>query len=204
MKINKLSAATIALSTILFACGNPSETPETVVEEVVEMEVKKSTINTEKSVINWSGEMLEVYTHSGTMAFNSGEVEIGNGNVIGGSFEANLSSMTPTDENYNEEKEQTAEKLVGHLSSPDFFDIENHPTASFVVSASEGNTVTGMLTIRGKSNEETVENVAITDTTLSGTLTFDRKKYDVAFDHPIKEMVLSNDVKLNIEIYMDL
>ncbi|MBK8659129.1 MAG: YceI family protein [Bacteroidetes bacterium] len=53
--------------------------------------------------------------------------------------------------------------LLGHLSSPDFFDIANNPTASFVISSVEGNTAKGTLTIRGKANEETLTNVTLTE-----------------------------------------
>ena len=35
---------------------------------------------------------------------------------------------------------------------------------------------------------------------ITGEMTFDRKKYDVAWDSPTKEMVLSDDVELKIEL----
>ncbi len=45
------------------------------------------------------------------------------------------------------------EKLTGHLKSPDFFDVEAHPTAEFVsteiVVAEQGYTITGNLNLHG-------------------------------------------------------
>ena len=102
------------------------------------------------------------------------------------------------------EEGSTPEKLVGHLSSADFFDVENFPTAKFEITSVEGNTAKGMLTIRGISHEETVENIAMTKegekTKITADLVFDRKKYDVLWDSPMKEMLLSNDVKLTVEL----
>ncbi len=45
------------------------------------------------------------------------------------------------------------EKLTGHLKSPDFFDVQAHPTAEFtsteIVAAEQGYTITGNLNLHG-------------------------------------------------------
>ncbi len=51
-----------------------------------------------------------------------------------------------------------AEKLTEHLKSADFFDVENHPTATFtsssIASAADGGyTITGELTLRGVTKQ---------------------------------------------------
>ena len=62
----------------------------------------------------------------------------------------------------------------------------------------------GNLTIRGKTNPEKVENVSITEENgqmhLKGDIKFDRTKYDVAFKHPMKDMVISNDIEMNVTL----
>jgi polyisoprenoid-binding protein YceI len=112
--------------------------------------------------------------------------------------------MVPTDENYNPEQGNTPEKLVGHLKSPDFFDTENYPTAKFEITKVEGNTAMGMLTVRGITNEEKVENIAMKKegdkVLISGDLVFDRKKYEVSWDSPVADRVLSSDIELKIEL----
>ena len=62
----------------------------------------------------------------------------------------------------------------------------------------------GNLTIRGITNQETVKDVEVHTvgdvTAITGNLTFDRKKYEVSFDVPMKDMVISNDIELSINL----
>lgn len=123
--------------------------------------------------------------------------------VVGGNFVIDMTTITPLDDNYAPDgsAQGTRAMLVGHLSSPDFFAIEAHPTASFEVTGTNADgSVAGNLTIRGNTNPETVTNVVIGEGTVSGTLVFDRKKYDVAWDSPMKDAVLSDDIELQVAL----
>ena len=206
-KRNLFFAGIMGIAVSLTSCGNHEHKSEETKEvEVVKEEVKviEMNINTTESAVMWKGEMLGMYSHEGTLNFTSGNVEITNGIVTGGNFTVDMTTMKATDENYKPEDGKTPEKLVGHLSSPDFFDVAQFPTASFTVTGGEGNTVTGTLTLKGKAGEETVNDVTVSEeggkTTLTGTLTVNRKNYDVSFDHPAKEMVLSDDIVLNVKL----
>ena len=207
MKTTKLILSAFVATTFLASCGGGShepkkaeETHEAHAEEAAPAEAKSFTVDTEASSIVWAGEMLGIKTHTGTLKFKEGSVEASGDQVTGGSFVVDLTTMAPTDANYDEE--HTQDMLVGHLSSPDFFDVENHPEAKFVVTSVEGSTLTGNLTVRGKTNEEKVENVAFDEATktFTGTMTFDRKNYDVAWDSPMKDAVLSDDIKLEVTL----
>ena len=200
---------TIAATGSLFlaSCGSTS-TPATEGETTTEApqeavgETTDAAIDAAASTVNWKGEMMGMYSHNGTVAVKEANVSMAGDKVAGGSFVVDLTSMTPLDKNYDAAKGNTPEKLVEHLSSPDFFDVANHPTASFEITevAADGSSAKGNLTVRGITNEETVENITLVDGTLSGTLTFDRTKYDVSFTHPVKEMVLSNDINLEVAL----
>lgn len=156
------------------------------------------------SVVKWKGVMLGVKEHQGTVALKQGSLTINGGALAGGSFTVDLTAIQPTDGNYDPKSGYGPEKLVQHLQSPDFFDVANYPTATFVINTVEGNTAKGILTLRGKSNEETLTDITISEkegeVTATGKLVFDRKKYGVAFDMPAKDMIISNDIELNVSV----
>lgn len=192
----------------LASCGgNHSHEGEAAHEGTPEAPAAEATavnVNLGESNVKWTGEMLGIKAHFGNINLSEATLTLEGDKVAGGSFVVDMSSITPLDENYTEpgSKQGTKEMLIGHLSSPDFFDVANHPTASFeITSVSEdGTSATGKLTIRGISNEETVENIKVADGTVTGTLTFDRKKYSVAWDSPMKDAVLSNDIPLEVTL----
>jgi len=175
-------------------------------QQIETVEVVELQINPAESKVVWEGNVIGVYSHSGTVAVTEGMLTIEGDEVKAGNFTADITTMTPTDENYTPEEGKSKEKLVGHLSSPDFFMVDSFPTASFEVTSHDvaNNTITGNLTIRGVTNEETVNdvNIDLAGKTASGKLTFDRKKYEVAFSHPAKDIVISDDVDLEIMLSM--
>ena len=172
----------------LFACGGEekTETTEVVVEETAE--AATYAVSAENSSVAWSGGTsgVQVYGHNGVISISEGSLETTGDAVTGGSITIDMTTIQPLDTaSYNEE--HPMEQLVGHLSAGDFFLVDSFPTANFVIkSASEGS-ITGDLTIRGKTNEETVTGVVVemTDAGVkaSGKLVFDRQKYDVAWAH---------------------
>jgi polyisoprenoid-binding protein YceI len=85
----------------------------------------------------------------------------------------------------------TEPKLTAHLKSPDFFDVQKHPTATFVSTAikpsKEGETthqITGDLTLHGNKKPITIP-VKVTQTddawTMEGQFTLNRLDYGIAF-----------------------
>lgn len=198
-------AAAIMLSITMIACssGSKKQTAETKTTED-STTIGDITIDPAQSSVMWAGTSLGVYTHTGTLKLTETALVTDDGKISGGSFTVDMTSMVTTDDNYNPEEGTTREKLIGHLSSPDFFDVASYPTARFEITGVEGNTATGMLTLRGKTHEEKVNNITITkeneQVKISGELVFDRKKYDVAWDYPVQEMVLSDEVTVNIQL----
>ncbi len=198
-------------SAIMASCGGekPAEdtadaaTTEETTETTASEEAKTYNVNAESSKVEWKGSaMAGAYAHTGTLNLKSGSLMLSGESITGGSFEVDLTSMAATDENYTEEKKP--EMLIGHLSSPDFFDVPNFPTAKFTIKSVAGNEVTGDLEIRGKVNEEkvTISNVMVEEGMVSaeGSLTFDRQKYDVAYQSDAKDFVISDDIELSIAI----
>ena len=213
MKIKYLNIWVVALAVgfCLASCNTGSKSTEyegeAATEAVESMAPALSgnlSLDTENSLVKWKGEMMGMYAHEGTLKFSEGTITMTDGEVTGGTFVVDMTSLTPTDENFNPEEGKTKEKLVGHLSSDDFFAVESNPTASFTIAGVSGGTAAGTLNIRGKEGAESVEGVSVsTDgdaVTVNGTLKFDRKNYDVAFNHPMREMIISDNVQLDIEL----
>ena len=203
----------LALAVVLASCGG-TKTEETkkapvtndkeLAEKVHTVEAVTYNVETSASVVNWSGSISTGgYGHEGTLNITEGNISLTAEKISAGSFTIDVNSMATTDANYSEGHE--SEKLVGHLKSADFFDTENSPTATFVIKSQSEAGVIGDLTIRGKTNEETVTDVTVTtaengDVTVTGNLTFDRQKYDVAYVSAMKDMVISDDIKLAISL----
>ena len=205
MKTKAFILVTITFALIMSACNSGKTSSEDTQEKKsTSIKAEDITIDTESSKILWKGEALGVYAHTGTVDFKEATITVSDGEITGGQFVADLTTITPTDENYNPEEGSTKEKLVGHLSSPDFFDIANYPEASFVITEVSEQTATGNLTIRGNTHVEKVKDITVAqdgDTyTIKGILTFDRKKYDVSWDYPMKDRVLSKDIVLDIQL----
>lgn len=161
-------------------------------------------VKTEGSNIRWEGSTagIQVYSHYGDLDISKGSITAKGDVITSGSFTVDMTSINPKDSNYSEDSPSS--KLVGHLSTGDFFLVDSFPTASFVVTGHEGDKLMGDLTIRGNTNPETVkvETLDVSENGLSakGKLVFDRQKYDVNWEHYMKDVTLSNDIELDITL----
>ena len=208
-KLFKPVLTIVALSTMVACGGNAdkaNEVTEKAVETVKEMATEETiAVNASESNVMWMGQIVGgIKSHNGTVKVTEGSLTLKGDEIVAGNFTVDLTSMNPLDSNYTED--QPAEKLVGHLSSVDFFRTDSFPTASFTVTSADAAamTVTGDLTVRGVTNSETINDVAV-DTeagTAIGSLTFDRQKYNVAFSTGAKDFVLSDDIELTINLKM--
>ena len=210
MRKQILSITAIAVAVALQSCGGEkaAETTEEPVEEVAEATPENWMVDTKSSMVMWEGGTsgAQVYSHNGNIAITEGSLVTTDGSVTAGKVVIDMTTIMPTDaESFSYSEQLSKEDLIGHLMSPDFFDAENHPTAMFEVTGSEGNTVNGNLTVRGKTNPEslTIESMEVAEdgaAMIKGSMTFDRQKYDVAWEHYLQDVILSDDIKLDFNI----
>ncbi len=217
MKRSYLFLSAIAVSGLMVACSgggsgehagedhsNAEETAAPAEEPMAE--AATWTVDGAASNVRWEGGTsgAQVYSHYGDIMISEGKVMTEGDKITGGSFVIDMTTIDPKDEGYSEE--HPASDLVGHLSTADFFAVEENPTASFTIKSITDNTIVGDLTVRGKTNEETVtingmemseDGSAMTAT---GTLVFDRQKYDVAWAHYLEDVILSDDISLEIRL----
>lgn len=205
MKKSNLFLTSLFAAALLVSCGgntNQTENAETETVETESVEAADVAVNLAESKVMWKGAMLGIKFHEGLVNLTEASLTMAGNTIVGGSFTIDMTTMVATDENFNPEEGSTKEKLIGHLSSDDFFNVAEYPTANFVVTSvsDDGKTLTGNLTVRGITNEETVTNVEVIDGAVTGSLTFDRKKYDVKWDSPMKDVVLSNDIEIMVKL----
>jgi polyisoprenoid-binding protein YceI len=188
----------LALIFSLASCGNSSDAVNENDEAGNDLKEVVYAIDSSSSEIIWSGTMLGMYSHSGTLKVKSGSVIMVGDKVTGGDIIVDMTSIFPNDGNYSEEK--TKAMLAKHLGSADFFDVEGFPEASFKMFSAEK----GELTIKGESE---VIGLSEYDKTkgdgtiaLKGEFTFDRKHFAVAFEHPLKENVISDEIQCIFKI----
>ncbi len=201
-QIRWIITSALVASLAFTACDSGKKKQEKKKEQVVLSEKKKTIgFDTLESVVQWTGTMVGVYEHTGTLNFNNAVIVVQNGKIQHGRFIVDMTTMSATDENYNPEEGSTKNKLIQHLSSNDFFNVEEYPEATFEVESHTGTSITGNLTIRDQTHEETVKDVKIKEVNgnleIHGKLTFDRQKYNVNWQHP-KDKVLADDIELKI------
>lgn len=207
MKLKALAA--VAVSTLVLAsCSEaPKQAEETTNENTQEVAtVEVATYKAEeKSKVNWRGEVAGVYGHDGYVHLDNGTLEMKGNEIIGGTFVVDMTNIIPTDSSSSSyQSDEDIAKLVGHLSTEDFFHTGEHPTSTFVITSVNGNEVKGNLTVRGNTNEETmnIENLEVKgdEVFMTGKMVFNRQNYDVSWVHFMKDMILSDDIAITYSL----
>jgi polyisoprenoid-binding protein YceI len=128
----KILGKLIALSIVVAfaACasgGQKTETRDAAEVKSAAYDLKYD-VNLEQSSLEWEG-YKPTGTHNGTVNISGGKLKFSEGNLIGGSFTIDLTSIVVLDLT---DPEMNA-KLTAHLLSADFFEVETYPTATFVI-----------------------------------------------------------------------
>lgn len=138
-------------------------------------------VDTESSNIGWKGHKV-TGSHEGNLSVKEGNLTYDkDGMLNGGSFLIDMTSITCTDL-----EGEYAGKLIGHLASPDFFSVEDFPTAKLeIVRVAPKGTpgdykIVANLTIKETTKEITFySNVA--DGMATADITIDRTDFDVRY-----------------------
>ncbi|MBB4079336.1 polyisoprenoid-binding protein YceI [Lewinella aquimaris] len=141
-------------------------------------------VDTAASEIAWKAYKV-TGNHTGTISIKEGQLEFTDTLLTGGSFTIDMPTIAVTDLSGDSKG-----RLEGHLKSDDFFGVENHPEATFVITnvVSRGlpgdYRITGDLTI--KEHTKSIRfNTKVTETdgfyTAEADLTLDRTDFDVRY-----------------------
>ena len=102
---------------------------------------------TEKSRIDWIGSKPGDF-HTGSFSLKSGQVQVDNGKLTGGSFVIDLANLKVTD--------GAGDRLAGHLKGADFFDVAKFAEATYTISSVNYSNdtnceINGTLSLKGAS-----------------------------------------------------
>lgn len=197
--------ATVA--TLLTACKNNAQNKEAKTGEAAEIKkdssegAAKYSIVAEESKLDWQAyQVMKSGGHKGTVSISSGEFNVNNDQVSGGTFKIDLSTLAAV----GMDDAAMKAKLEKHLKGSDFFDVEKYKDAEFTVAeVSKGNgdssVVKGNLKIKDITNLiEFPALIKIADGKVTATASFsiDRKKWKLNYmseksfgDKMIKDMI---------------
>jgi len=176
----------------------------------------KLAVNTADSKVNWIGKK-PTGEHYGHVKLSGGEIILDENEITGGSFTIDLNSIV----NIDLKDEGMNGRLVGHLKSPDFFDVAKYPTATFVITkvskvpgtaaggAKATHRLEGNLTIKGITKKIAFDasiNVLKGKLTASTeSFTIDRTQWGVNYQSKsifadLKDQFIYDDMTLSIEL----
>ena len=178
-----LIVAPIALFTVFTSCESEAKSEVAEIAVVAEIVSKEYTLNILESTIAWKGEGA-THGQAGNLLASSGNFTIENNNVVAGTVEIDMTSLTVS--SIPAEEVEDNAKLVSHLTTGDFFDVTAFPTATLTITdGSDMNNVKANITIKDVTEEITFalssaeENGIIT---LTSSLKIDRTKFGVTFN----------------------
>lgn len=151
------------------------------------------------SSVKWTGyHLAKSYEHVGEVKIKSGEVSMEDGMLTGGQVIIDMSSISNDDLEGGKNV-----KLVNHLKSDDFFNVEKYPEAKLTITSVEkagtGYSATGDIEIRG-IKESVTFTLAQTGMELTGKISVDRTKHEVMYGWSLENAMLSNNFDLDVKI----
>jgi len=207
--MKKMLIALVAISTVLISCkGEKKEKVEAKEEVKVEKTVALNNVDLSASLLNWKG-TKPGGAHNGTAALKEGSLLVKKGEIVSGEFVIDMASI----KNLDIKDSKYGAKLVGHLTSADFFDVATYPTSKFVITSVDKKddklAVTGNLTIKDVTKSITIPasltEVDGTPIFKSDTFNIDRADFNVKygskkfFDN-LKDKFINDLVEMSFEV----
>lgn len=169
-------------------------------------------IDVDKSTINWEG-AKPTGKHHGTIDLKEGTLILLDGQLAGGKFVIDMNSIV----NEDLEDAESNQKLVNHLKSEDFFNVEKHPMATFEITkvspidgGGENNfNITGNLTMKDITKSVTFPaTIVVTDNAVDAetpSFIIDRSHWNVEFGsrtffNDLKDKFINDEIVLTIHL----
>jgi polyisoprenoid-binding protein YceI len=204
-------AAAVAFTSCDKSAPASAKSGEAGTEAKAAATAKTFTVDPAATKLAWIGSKITGDQHNGTINVSNGTMKLEGDKLTAGEFTIDMTSIKNLDIPAEEEGNG---KLIGHLKSPDFFGVEAHPTASFVITGVEAvegegpitHNIKGNLTIKGITKEITIP----TAVTMGGgsmnaeaSFSFDRAQFDVrygssSFFEDLGDKIINDEIKMEL------
>lgn len=115
-------------------------------------ELKTYKLDSKETNLVWTGKYVsDGHTHTGTVNVTNGDLSIGSDNTVSGTFTVDMKSIVCTD--LQGEKNGY---LVGHLTSPDFFNTEKFSNVKVSVNGMSDKEMIVTINVLGKDIKSTI------------------------------------------------
>lgn len=196
-----ITFATVITASLLAGCSDPADKvhksdASAPKDTAATAAASKTFVVRPESKIGFVGSKV-TGSHEGGFTNFSGTVSLADGKVVAPTEIKITMASTWSD----------AEKLTGHLKSPDFFDTEKFPTSTFTLTSVEPATdgsskVTGNLALHGVTNSISFPaKIEVAEASLTVKAEFAINRKDFAINYPGKADDLIRD---NVVIKLDL
>jgi len=163
----------------------------------------KIQINTSNSTIQWFGEYTFYFGgHDGYIDFKEGHLITKEDRIVGGSFVIDMESISNTDI----KKDDARQDLIRHLKDPDFFDVDNYPSAKLEFTKVEYKEENNMrieanLTVKGKTlpiNFRADYNPKNHE--LQAQFKIDRMRWGVSYNSKLRDGAISDAIGFKVKV----
>ena len=172
----------LSIAFLFASCSNAPKSDEAKTTDAKDVSGDKSgvawKVDNSASNIEWVGTKVSGY-HTGDVPLKSGELFVNNGEVTGGTFVMDVANMKVSGPKGSDTADNR--KLLTHLKSSDFFDVEKHPEAKFELTGI--NSFKGEIKDSTDPRQEEISEYRVTDPThtVSGNLTIKGVTKNVEF-----------------------
>lgn len=209
--MNRLFVLALALS--MYSCVGKSH-PETPAVTINTTSAKPTIINADtvsidllKSNINWMAtEMRGLKKRTGKISLSKSYLLMAQQTLVGGNFMVDMQTIDVTDIPAHEVVAR--KNLIAHLKGPDFFDTDQYPVATLVLTGIEKTTndrlkISGDFTIK-----DVTKNITFfaqqKGNSIFSKFTFNRLDWKVAYTGSWADKTLvDNDIELAIELVLN-
>ncbi|MBT8327313.1 MAG: YceI family protein [Bacteroidia bacterium] len=199
----------VGVAAMFTACTNDNASSDaSEAQEVAEAAESNETftVNAEESSVVWKGSKITGDSHTGNVGLSSGTLNTEEGVITAGNFVIDMTSIANTD---GMDEEMTG-KLLGHLASPDFFDVAGpgNGTATFEVANGTADSLTGNLTIKGITKSITIPYFWQVDgdaATATSKFSIDRAQWEIkygssSFFDDLKDKAINDAIEFDVTL----